>query len=359
MLCSKDQRRLFLLLCSLMIYAGAARAQDFQSMYHERTDFVVQFEVKSVIDGNMVSVTGGVGSIVDRSETHYYIVTNNHIVEDFISRDTVKGTITVDTAQYRIFVYFRNGYPPVSARVLGRTKDGDLVLLEAPVHPLLPSIEPGKLVRQKDVREGDHVLIIGNPHGIPYHYDEGYVGRVGIISWRASVYFFSIRYPAAPGVSGSPVINKNGEIIAIMKGWFPASRPQEPVVNPIPLAIPAEFVIRLLPRMKKGEDIRHGYLSFALKPVSDLSSEERKFYQVPNNVKKGVYVMDIFAGGAAERAGLREGDVITRFDNKEPQDSHEVLDILFFEHSESDKIPIVIYRKGQKLTITAILGPEI
>jgi C-terminal processing protease CtpA/Prc len=89
--------------------------------------------------------------------------------------------------------------------------------------------------------------------------------------------------------------------------------------------------------------------------VHDLSEGLAEYFEVPGG--KGVLVDDIVEGGPAEAAGIKPGDVIVKIGDDDVADTDELIDAIG-EMEEDTPTPIVIYRKGERMTVEATVGPS-
>lgn len=265
----------------------------------------------------------GSGFIIDEDG---FILTNNHVVEK-------TDEIMVKLADEREF----------SAKIVGRDPKTDLALIRIETdHPL----KPLSLGDSDKLEVGDWVVAIGNPFGL------GNTVTAGIVSAKyrsigAGSYdnFIQTDAPINPGNSGGPLLNTAGEAIGINTAIFSQSGGS----IGIGFAVPISMVKDLLPQLKKGKVVR-GWLGVIIQKISPDLKE--KF-----NLKdeKGALVADVTAGGPADKAGIKRGDVIVSFDGK---DIKEMKDLPYIVGSTPvDKtVTVQVIRKGRKKAFPIKVG---
>jgi len=265
----------------------------------------------------------GTGFIIDEDG---FILTNNHVVE---KTDEIKVTL----ADKREF----------TAKIIGRDPKTDLALIR--IEPDSP-LKPLPLGDSDKLEVGDWVLAIGNPFGL------GNTVTAGIVSAKyrqigAGSYDNFIQTDASinPGNSGGPLLNTAGEVIGINTAIF--SRSGGSVG--IGFAIPVNMAKDLLPQLKKGRVVR-GWLGVMIQRITpDLKNK------LHLKDEKGALVGDVPAGGPADKAGIKRGDVIVSFDGKEIK---EVKDLPYMVASTpvGKNVKVELVRKGRKRSLQVKVG---
>jgi S1-C subfamily serine protease len=274
------------------------------------------------------------------------IVTNEHVVEN---ADQVKVTLA--------------SKKEVSAKVLGTDRSTDLALLKIKLGN--EKITPLKLGNSANVQVGEPVYAIGNPLGLQGSMSAGIVSALnrqidapngfqirGVIQTDAAI---------NRGNSGGPLISPSGSVIGVTAQI--ATEPGSPGNIGIAFAIPSNTVKKVANQILKEGKVSHAWLGVAGRTVtSKLASE----LNLP--VKYGALIINIFAGGPADKAGLKGtarphtglvGDIIVKLAGKKV-DSMEKLVDLVDSHKPGDKVSIAFYR-GKKLkrtTVTLKQRPE-
>jgi len=212
-----------------------------------------------------------------------YLITNQHVVGR-------SGRIEVE-----LF-----GGERAMATVVGRDARTDLALLKVDLPRPLTALPLGD---SDTLKVGELVLAIGNPFGLDHSVTMGVVSRKGRTLNAGGPYDEFIQTDAAinPGNSGGPLLNLRGEVVGINTATVPNRR--------VGFAIPINLAKTLLPELKEYGKIRWGFLGVS---IQELTATLAQALGVEGT--KGVLVNGMVPKQAAERAGLRPGDIITGFD---------------------------------------------
>lgn len=266
----------------------------------------------------------GSGFIIDPSG---YIVTNNHVVEN---ADEIMVVMHDDTE--------------LKAKLIGRDAKTDLALLKVEAGKPLPFVKWGD---SNAMRIGDWVLAIGNPFGL------GGSVTAGIVSARqrdinAGPYDDFIQTDASinRGNSGGPMFNMDGEVVGINSAIF---SPSGGSVG-IGFAIPSNLAKPVIDQIKQFGHPRRGWLGVRIQSISPDLAEGLK---LPSD--KGALVAGVSKDGPADKAGIKQGDVVLKFDGKEVTQMRG-LPRMVAETAFGRTVDVVIWRKGQQMTIPVLLG---
>jgi len=212
-----------------------------------------------------------------------YLITNQHVLGR-------SGQIEVE-----LF-----GGEKALATVVGRDARTDLALLKVDLPRPLTALPLGD---SDTLKVGELVLAIGNPFGLDHSVTMGVVSRKGRALGAGGPYDEFIQTDAAinPGNSGGPLLNLRGEVVGINTATVPNRR--------VGFAIPINLAKTLLPELKEYGKIRWGFLGVS---IQELTATLAQALGVEGT--KGVLVNGMVPKQAAERAGLRPGDIITGFD---------------------------------------------
>ena len=254
-----------------------------------------------------------------------YIVTNNHVVD----------------GADRIVVTLQDGRQ-LDATLVGTDPKTDLALIKVE-ESNLPYVEFGD---SNSARVGDWVVAIGNPFGL------GGTATAGIISARgrdiqAGPYddFIQIDAPINQGNSGGPVFNMRGEVIGVNTAIY---SPTGGSVG-IGFAIPASQASNVVAQLRENGVVRRGWLGVE---IHNLDQDLADSFGLPST--KGAVVAKVMEG-PAKRAGIQQGDVITRFDGKEI-DSPRTLSTTVAEANPSETVDVTIWRNGETRNLRVQLG---
>jgi len=269
----------------------------------------------------------GLGSGVIIS-TDGYILTNHHVVDG-------AEQIKVDLNDNRT----------LDAKVVGSDQPSDLAVLKVDAANL-PVLALGD---SDKVRVGDVVLAIGNPLGIGQTVTMGIISAKGRQTGMSSGSFEDFLQTDAPinqGNSGGALVSTNSELVGI----------NSQILSPsggsigIGFAIPSNMARTITDTLVKTGKVRRGQLGIT---VVKLNSEPAK--QLGIKETKGVGVAQVQPGSAADRAGLRKGDVITSFNGVEMTDPNVFRNLVASTAPGTD-VSLTVIRDGREQQIRAKLG---
>ena len=265
-------------------------------------------------DEALVQNSLGSGVIVT-NEGH--IITNTHVVDQV-------DQIEVQLSDGRI----------KTARLIGADSQLDLAVLKIDD----PGVKPLVLADSDTVQPGDSVLAIGNPFGLQETVTDG------IISWKGEPnstdlrgYLLQTNAAINPGNSGGPLINVRGEVVGINEQIVSSSGGSQG----IGFAIPSNTVRAALESVLKHGRIIRGYLGIQ---TGSLQPGAR------NSDTEGVTVGEVVSGSPAEQAGLRPGDVISKFDGHDVK-NFRALRTLVAQAPLDKPVELQIVRNGKPLTV--------
>jgi Do/DeqQ family serine protease len=224
-----------------------------------------------------------------------YILTNHHVVDGAID-------IKVELTDNRTF----------TAKLVGSDPPSDLAVLKIDAKDL-PTLTLGD---SDKVRVGDPVLAVGNPLGIGQTVTSGIIsakGRQTGLSDGSFEDFLQTDAAINRGNSGGALVNTNGELIGI----------NSQILSPsggnigIGFAIPANMAKVVMDQLLKTGKVRRGMLGVTIQSIdADLAAS----LNLP--AARGAIVTSVQAGGPAEKAGIKRGDVITAVNNQPVADNN-------------------------------------
>lgn len=257
-----------------------------------------------------------------------YIFTNNHVVEQ-------SDKIIVKLSDGREY----------EAKVVGKDAKTDIALIKIKASENLPVVEIGD---SDKLRVGEWVIAIGNPFGLEQTVTAGIVSAKGRVI-GAGPYDNFIQTDASinPGNSGGPLFNMEGKVIGINTAIVAQGQG-------IGFAIPISMAKTILPDLKAKGKVTRGWLGVA---VQDLTEDMAKSLNLKE--RRGAIISEVFKGDPADRAGLKEGDIVTEINGKKIKDSHELLLTVASFHV-GDRITVKVLRNGREMTfnITVSERPE-
>ena len=274
--------------------------------------------------------SGGSGFLISSDG---YIVTNNHVIVGGPAGDAVdRVTVTLfDGKEYE-------------AEIVGRDPSSDVALLKIRATGL-PFV---KMADSKKSRVGDWVIAIGNPLGLGNTVTAGIISALQRNIGAGGAYDRFIQTDPAinPGNSGGPLFNLKGEVVGIN------NRLISPVGANIGVgfAIPADEAIPVIESLKKGVRPERGYLGISITPVSEDLADALGLEK-----NRGEFVARVVAGEGADKAGLKEGDIVLRVDSREVT-PEATLSYIVANIKPGTRIPLDILREGKPLKLTATIG---
>jgi Do/DeqQ family serine protease len=264
----------------------------------------------------------GSGVIIDGKRG--FILTNAHVIEQ-------TGSITVvlkDEREYR-------------ADIVGIDPDSDLAVLRIETAETLPAIEMSSVDR---LMIGETVIAIGNPFGFSNTVTTGVISAVNrSIRTKDRVYHDFIQIDASinPGNSGGPLLNINGDLIGINTAIYASAQG-------IGFAIPISKARKIVSDLIRFGEVIPAWIGIT---VQDLDAKMAQYLKAPK--KRGIMITSIEPSGPAGKAGLREGDILLAFDQKEVKSKEEYL-LMLRKTPASQSIRIRIWRKGEIFSLPLV-----
>ena len=261
-----------------------------------------------------------------------YIVTNNHVIED-------ANEIEVVLNDKRTF----------TAKLIGTDPNTDLALLKIEATDL-PTIEIGN---SDDLRVGEWVLAVGNPFNLTSTVTAGIVSAkarsINILNSDMKIESF-IQTDAAvnPGNSGGALVNTRGQLVGINTAIASQTGSYAGYAFAIPTAIMQKVVADLR---------QYGTVQRALLGIRMLDITQQVKDQLSLESMEGVYVGEVISGSAADKAGMKAGDVIVQVDGR-PINASSQLQEQIGRKNPGDQI-IILVRRGHRsvslqVTLTAL-----
>lgn len=269
-----------------------------------------------------------------------YIVTNNHVVDsssastyyDISEATSVKVSLYGEDTQY-------------DAKIIGKDSQTDLAVLKIEKTGLTPA----EFADSDTVKVGEFAMAVGNPLDLGTSITCGVVSALNrkVQDSEGTTTYTCIQTDAAinSGNSGGALVNSQGQVIGINTLKVASTG-----VEGIGFAIPINSTTDIIDQLKTNQKVKRPYIGISGR---DLDEETAKRY----NLVKGVYVVSVDEYSAAEKAGLKIGDVIIGIDDKEISTMSELNEIKN-THSIGDTVKLKINRNGQEKEISLTLGEQ-
>ena len=209
----------------------------------------------------------------------------------------------------------------------------------------LPTIPWGDSSR---LQVGEYVLAVGNPFGLNSTVTLGIVSALGRGRMGITQYEDFIQTDAAinPGNSGGPLVNTKGELVGINTAIFSQSGGYQGVGFAVPTSMSQPIYESLV---KSGKVVR-GYLGIG---IQDLNQDLAKSFDLKDS--NGALVTDVKEDGPAEKAGLKQGDVITGFQGTSIEDAM-TLQRAVTRSAVGSKATVKVMRDGHEKEVSVTIG---
>jgi len=268
----------------------------------------------------------GSGFVIDASKG--LIVTNNHVIQD---ADEIKVILQDNTT--------------LDAELIGRDPKIDVALLKVNLKGV--KLREVKFGDSEKMRVGDWVVAIGNPFGL------GGSVTAGIISARgrniqAGPYDDFIQTDASinKGNSGGPLFDLDGNVIGINTAIY---SPSGGSVG-IGFAVPSNIAKTVLADLEKFGRTRRGWLGVRIQTVSDEIAENLGLKPA-----RGALVTSIAEEGPAAKAGVKKGDVVISFNDKDVSEMRKLPRIVA-ETEVGNEVNMTVWRKGKEKKLKVKVG---
>lgn len=254
-----------------------------------------------------------------------YIVTNNHVIENASEIEVILN----DNSKY-------------TAKIVGADPSTDIAVLKIEAK----NLQAIPIGNSDDIRIGEWVLAVGNPFNLTSTVTAGIVSakarNINLLADRNKKdivpieSFIQTDAAVNPGNSGGALVNTRGELVGINT----AIASQTGSYAGYSFAVPVNLVRKVMGDLIDYGVVQRGYLGVQ---ISDISQELKEKSDLPN--LKGVYVAGVIEGGSAEKAGLKEGDVILKVGTKEVNSSASLQEEIG-KGRPGDKIALTVRRKN-------------
>ena len=295
------------------------------------------------------STSVGSGIIIGKNDTELLIVTNNHVVE---GADTLSASF-IDNSVYE-------------ATIKGTDSDNDLAVIAVPLSSIsddtMSQIAVAAVGDSDSLKVGEQVVAIGNALGYGQSVTTGIVSATdrtlsssdsddsnalisSTVTTKETPTYIQTDAAINPGNSGGALVNMKGEVIGINSAKL-ASTEVEGMGYAIPITRVSSIIEELMNETTRTKVADSQKSSIGIAGIT-VDSNINAAYGIP----AGVYVASVTPGSGAEAAGIRKGDVITKFDGKTVstiQELKEKLGLTYFFISHNLN---VVYQVSDRVAV--------
>ena len=292
----------------------------------------------SMFGGSQSSTATATGSGIIISEDGY-ILTNNHVVSSSESEayyqvsEATKVTVTLfnDDTEYE-------------ATIVGTDEETDLAVIKIDATGLTPA----EFADSDSIKVGEFAMAVGSPLGLQSTITCGVVSAVNreVTDTDGKTYTL-IQTDAAinSGNSGGALVNSEGKVIGVNTLKLTGDD-----VEGMGFAIPINSTTDITSQLIQYSKVRRPYIGVT---GMDLDAETAR----RNNLVEGIYVKDVETFSAAEKGGIKIGDVIVKADGTDVKTMDE-LNAIKNSHNIGDEMKITVNRDGQEIDLTITLGEQ-
>ena len=290
------------------------------------------------------STSVGSGIIIGKNDTELLIVTNNHVVE---GADTLSASF-IDNSVYE-------------ATIKGTDSDNDLAVIAVPLSSIsddtISQIAVAAVGDSDSLKVGEQVVAIGNALGYGQSVTTGIVSATdrtlsssdssdsnalisSTVTTKETPTYIQTDAAINPGNSGGALVNMKGEVIGINSAKL-ASTEVEGMGYAIPITRVSSIIEELMNETTRTKVADSQKSSIGIAGIT-VDSNINAAYGIP----AGVYVASVTPGSGAEAAGIRKGDVITKFDGKTVSTIQELKEKLQY-YAAGEAVSITVQSPGE------------
>ena len=297
----------------------------------------VEYSVSSIFYKNMSSTATAEGSGIIISEDGY-ILTNNHIVNTSSS-----STYYEVGKANKVTVTLYNDETEYEGTIIGTDEETDLAVIKIDKTGLAAAT----LGDSDSIQVGEFAMAIGNPLGMQSSVSSGMISAVNRKVTTDGKTYTLIQTDTAinSGNSGGALVNSKGEVVGINTLKMSGSG-----IEGMGFAIPINSAKPIYEQLIQYKKVKRPYIGISGRDLDEKTAKA-------NNLVVGVYILSIDEFSAAEKAGLKIGDVITAIDGKTISTMDELNEVKN-THNIGDEVKLKIYRNGNEKEISVTLQEQ-
>jgi len=315
--------------------SAAPQARPGRGQQNPMDEWLRQFGFPPGMFGQAPGQQGGAQQMPVRGEGSGFIISPDGLI--MTNAHVVRGAkdVTVKLTDRREF----------KAKVLGADPKTDIAVLKIEAHDL-PTVHLGS---SKNLQVGEWVLAIGSPFGFENTVTAGVVSAKGrSLPDDSAVPFIQTDVPVNPGNSGGPLFNTAGEVVGINSQIYSRSGGYQG----LSFSIPIELAVRVKDQIVATGKVEHARLGVTVQEVNQAFADS---FKLPK--PEGALVANVEKGSAAERAGLKTGDVILSANGQSIVSSGD-LPAQIAMAKPGDTVALNIWRGGHSEQLTAKLSGD-
>lgn len=303
----------------------------------------VEYSVNSIFYRQSSTATATGSGIIISDDG--YILTNNHIVDT--SSTTSSGgynSYYSVTEASKVTVTLYNDTAEYEATIVGTDSQTDLAVIKIDKTGLTPA----ELGDSDNVQVGEFAMAVGNPLGLDTSVTCGIIsGKDRDIQDSDGKTFTLLQTDAAinSGNSGGALVNADGKVIGLNTLKIASTG-----VEGMGFAIPINSTIDIYQQLIEYNKVKRPYIG-----ISGIDLDEKT--AKANNLVQGIYIKSIDEFSAAEKAGLKIGDVIIKADDKDIKTMDELNEIKN-SHQIGDSMNLKVNRAGKEIDVTVTLQEQ-
>lgn len=257
-----------------------------------------------------------------------YILTNNHVVE---SGDEIVVTLLDGKTEYK-------------AKKIGGDPGSDIAVIKVEAKDLKPIV----FTDSDKLKPGDVCLAIGNPFALRQSVTMGIISATGRNQTGISEFGNFIQTDAAinPGNSGGALVDVQGRLIGINSAIFSRTGGN----MGIGFAVPSNQARTMMESLIKYGKVQRGYLGIQMQEVDERLAKSFKLQD-----RNGILVSEVMPNGGAEKAGIKNGDVIVELEGK-PIESMDAFRTAIANMMPGTQVKVRLLRSGESKDITITLA---